>query len=361
MNGTLARKALRRSLDQIRYVSAVRPGAAPGPVARVYDQVERDFGMLAPPVALHSPAPGPLAACWVMLRETLLASGAADRAAKETVAASVSHSNACPYCVSVHAAGIRALVKGDAAEAVAAGRSGAVADLRLRAIGLWAQASAQRAALAGLDAPCPADEMLELAGVAVTFHYLNRMVNVFLGESPLPAGLPSPVRRGMMGLLGRIMLPEQRRALDVGRALDLLPEAGLPPDMSWAAASPAVAAAFARAAAVIDRAGTEAVPSAVRDLVLEELAGWDGEPRGPSRAWADGIISPLPQAEQPAARLALLTAFASYQVTPSDIADFRKSQPEDAALVGLTSWASLAAARRIGTWVGSVIPVSLRP
>lgn len=347
MNGTLARKALRRSLDQIRYVSAVRPGAAPGPVARVYDQVERDFGMLAPPVALHSPAPGPLAACWVMLRETLLSAGAADRAAKETVAASVSRSNACPYCVSVHDAGVRALVKGDA-------------DPRLRAIGRWAQATAQRAALAGQDAPCPAGEMLELAGVAVTFHYLNRMVNVFLGESPLPSGLPSPVRQGMMGLLGRIMLPEQRRAQDAGHALALLPEATLPPDMSWAAASPAVAAAFARAAAAIDQAGTEAVPSAVRDLILGELTGWDGEPRGPSRAWADGIISisPLPQADQPAARLALLTAFASYQITPSDIADFRKSQPEDAALVGLTSWASLAAARRIGTWAGAVIPVS---
>jgi hypothetical protein len=69
MSGMLARKALRRSLDQIRYVSAVRPAAAQGLVARVYGKVERDFGMLAPPVALHSPAAGPLAACWLMLRD----------------------------------------------------------------------------------------------------------------------------------------------------------------------------------------------------------------------------------------------------------------------------------------------------
>src|ERR1700722_2652698 len=99
MSATLAQRALRRALDQIRYVSPVRPAAATGLVAAVYAQVEHDFGMLAPPVALHSPAPGPLAASWVMLRETLAVQGQADRAAKEMVAAAVSVENACPYCV----------------------------------------------------------------------------------------------------------------------------------------------------------------------------------------------------------------------------------------------------------------------
>src|SRR4051794_40035248 len=104
MAGSLLHKALRRSLDQIRYVTPVRAPAADDTVARVYQQVERDFGMLAPPVALHSPAPGPLAACWMMLRESLLADGQVQRGAKEAVAAAVSVANSCPYCVTVHAA-----------------------------------------------------------------------------------------------------------------------------------------------------------------------------------------------------------------------------------------------------------------
>ena len=33
---------------QVRYVSPVRPGAAQGLVGRVYEQVEREFGVLAP-------------------------------------------------------------------------------------------------------------------------------------------------------------------------------------------------------------------------------------------------------------------------------------------------------------------------
>jgi len=102
MSATVAQRALRKSLGQIRYVSPVPPGAAAGLVAEVYAQVEHDFGMLAPPVALHSPAAGPLAASWMMLRETLVVQGVASRAAKETVAAAVSVENGCPYCVTVH-------------------------------------------------------------------------------------------------------------------------------------------------------------------------------------------------------------------------------------------------------------------
>ena len=46
-----------------------------------------------------------------------------------------------------------------------------------------------------------------MAGVALTFHYLNRMVNVFLDDSPLPSGVPAPARRALMRMLGRITRP----------------------------------------------------------------------------------------------------------------------------------------------------------
>jgi hypothetical protein len=49
-------------LTQVRYVSPVRRGAAQGLARRVYEQVEREFGVLAPSLALLSPAPRVLAA-----------------------------------------------------------------------------------------------------------------------------------------------------------------------------------------------------------------------------------------------------------------------------------------------------------
>lgn len=324
MAGSLLRPALRGTLNQIRHVAPVRPGRADARVAGVYADVERDFGMLAPPVALHAPAPAVLAAAWTMLRESLVAAGAADRADKEAVAAAVSAANSCPYCVEVHDTTLRALAPGRAVTPE---------------LTAW---------LAGRGpAPYPAAQLPEVTGVAVTFHYLNRMVSVFLGPSPLPPGAPAAARQTARRVLGRFLRRSALVSPMPGTSLDLLPSAPLPADLGWAAGVPSVAGAFARAARVIGTAGERSVPEPVRELVEGELAAWDGGPRGMSRAWVEEAAGVLPPEHRPAARLALLTAMAAYQVDDATVAAFHRSRADDAALVELTAWASFTAARRL--------------
>src|ERR1700716_1816958 len=159
MVARLVRLAVRRSLRDTRYVRVVPRRRAVGLVAEVYRQVERDFGMLAPPVALHSAAPDALAASWMILRETLLAQGVADRASKEAVATGVSEANSCPYCADVHGMTLAAMPD-------ASGRS---------ELTEWARGTAT-APGTGVP-PCPPEQAPELIGVAVAFHYYNRVVN----------------------------------------------------------------------------------------------------------------------------------------------------------------------------------------
>jgi AhpD family alkylhydroperoxidase len=344
MSSALLVRGARRSLAQIRYVTPVPPGAAAGLVASVYAQTERDCGLLVPPIALHSPTPATLAAAWIMLRETLLADGTAGRAEKEMVAAAVSAGNACPYCVTVHAAAARGLIRGLVAAQIAAGRIDAIPDPGLRDLARWARGSSRPRP----DPHVPGGSFPELAGVAVTFHYLNRMVNVFLPPSPLPPRLPSVMGGAFMRVLASAMLSPSPAA---GAALDLLPAASLPAEFSWAAGEPRVAASLARAAAAIEETGDRAVPPQVREFVLDRLNGWDGQPPGPSRAWADVAVAGLAAADRGVGRLALLTALAAYQVCPADVDDL--GPRDDEALIGLTSWASMAAARRIAAWLGA--------
>jgi AhpD family alkylhydroperoxidase len=313
MVGVVVRAALRKSLNQIRHVVAVRPADARGVVADVYRQSQRDFGMLAPPVALHSPAPRTLAAVWTMLRETLLANGGVDRATKEAVAAAVSVANACPYCVDVHGTAVAALAGGN----------------RFPRVEAWVNGTG--------PAPGEPDHRPELVGVAVTFHYLNRMVNVFLPDSPLPGGLP---RGPGLSVFGRFIRTTARTPVRPGESLDLLPAAPLPADLSWAAGHPVVARAFGAAAAAFDGG----VPDSVRDLLATTTDG----ARGIGRAWVDDLLTSLPPADRPAGRVALLTAFASYQLDDSVIGEFRRDHPDDRSLVELTAWASFTAARRLG-------------
>jgi len=334
MRGKLVQIGLRGlSTVQVRQVSAVPYDAAEGAVARVYRELERDFGVLAPPVILHAPAPDVLAACWLMLREVLLVPGSAPRAWKEAVCTAVSKTNECPFCITMHDSMLTNLV---------GYRDGEIADPSSRAAAEWAGAS-------GVSAPFTAEQTPELVGTAVIMQYLNRMVNIFLGEVPLPPGAPRSALAVVRRVLVWLIKSAERAGPRPGASLDLLPEAELPEDLSWAAGNAAVAGAYARSAAVIEEAGRRSVPVAVRELVRARLARWDGRPIGPSRAWVEDAVAELPVPERPAGRLALLTALASYQVDQTAIDEFRATAPEDRALIDLTAWASLTTARHLGS------------
>jgi AhpD family alkylhydroperoxidase len=351
----LIRRAVRRSGARIRYVTPVPPAAAEGLVAKVYTQVERDFGILAPPVVLHSPAPAVLAACWIMVRETLIAASAVDRGTRELVAAAVSAANSCPYCVTIHTSAMSRLGTASLTAQVANGSVGAIADPRLREIARWAWASGQPGGQPGASLPSHpylTGHFAELAGVAMTFHYLNRMVTIFLDDSPLPA-MPTGLRNVLMDKTAQVMLSAEVTPGASDAALALLPAAPAQPGFAWAAGQDRIAAAFDRAAAAIERECGDRISQRVREHVSKELASWNGRPPSLSKSWADDRTARLPAADRAAGRLALLTAMAPYQVTAEDIACFRVGQPADGALITLTSWASMAAVRQIGSWLAS--------
>ena len=334
--GRLLKAATRRIAPaHIRYVRPVPPETAAEPVARVYRQIEADFGMLAPPVALHAPSPPALAACWSILRETLLVPGRVSRADKEAVAAAVSLANQCPYCVDVHSAALTGLLDGPDPARIAAGGTDDVTDPRLRALVRWART--------GEGPEPPSEQRPELLGTALIFHYINRMVNVFLRDSPLPA-LPGPADRVLRRTAASVLGKLGRAGATAGSSLDLLPDAAPLEGAGWAEPAPHIAGAVNRGGAAFIAAGERSVPALVRELVEARLAdpGFAG-PGLSAGAWLDDTVRPLPTADRPAARLALLTAYASYRVTPELVAECRT---DDAQLIELTAWAAFAAARR---------------
>lgn len=325
-------------LSQIRHISAVRRGRAPELVRKVYQQIERDFGVLAPPVALHGPAPQVLAAVWVLLRETLVVQGRAPRGIKEAVATAVSVANACPYCATIHNQALMTLGRKGNAQSASVSELSELADWLQ-----WAQVGG-----GPLPPPFPHDQLAEVVGVAVLLHYLNRVVNVLLRDVPLPPGVPEFALAPVLRVLGWMMRRASRRPHPAGLSLELLAPAALPADLSWAAQDRVIGEAFARACTVIDAAGERAVPAAVRELVLAQVVTWRGGLRGISRRWVDDLVAGLSSGQQAAGRLALLVAFASYQVDDGVVEGCRRAGLNDRELVELCSWAAMIASRRIG-------------
>ena len=310
MTNPLVRTALRNSLAQVRHVRPVRTREG-------YTEVERELGVLAPQIALHSPAPDLLAASWLLLRETLIANGNADRTTKEAVATIVALGNGSRYLVELHTAVMDALAEARALD-------DPDYDHRVRAAADWTRASRFRATAKNRGVP---EHAAELRGVLVAAHYFARLANVFLPDSHFP-GLPVAARTRALALLGKALLPAAT---------------------AWHA--PGSKDALSLAGEAFAAAGERSVPPAVRELVRAELATWDGGPV--DRGWVDAAVRGLPFAQRPAGRLALLAALSSSAVDDRVVADYRISTPDDRALVELVAWASFTAASEIGSWTVS--------
>ncbi|MGH3519970.1 MAG: carboxymuconolactone decarboxylase family protein [Haloechinothrix sp.] len=202
----------------LRQVQHIRPNLGDPRTTAVRAQIVRDFGVLVPPFALHLPAPELLAAYWAMTREPTWASRVA-RARKEAVAAAVSTTNQCPYCVDVHTTMLHTLGDRAPAAAIAAGDPDTIADAGMRALIAWARASRTPDAPILRERPFPDEHAPELVGIAVAYlhqpHGQHLRGRIAVSDShradpalPATASRPSlPQAAGATGRTGRVARP----------------------------------------------------------------------------------------------------------------------------------------------------------
>ena len=345
----IVRRVATNSVSAVQYVRAVSPGQATGLVADVYARVASDFQITAP-IVLHSVAPDLLAAVWCVLRETLIA-GQVARAKKEAIATGVSQANTCPYCVTVHAMMLHGAGDHDVGEALLAGDRERMADQELGRLAQWAARTLAPDDRLIRAPPFEAHDRVEIVGTVLAFHYVNRMVSVFLGAPPV-SGARGPIAHLARRVLGSTLgWQTVTRRVSPGSSLELLPESSLPSDMGWAASNSCIAGAFARAARVTDSIGTELLPVQVREVVSGQIARWRGKRPGVSRAWLEAPLHSISAEQRPVAAFALLVALAPYQVDRSTVESFRARLPSDSDLVRVAGWAAFTAARRVGSWL----------
>jgi AhpD family alkylhydroperoxidase len=333
----------------IRYIKAVAPNSAEGLVAQTYAQIKKEFGALVEPFTLHSPYPELLAGAWSACRESLIV-GNVRRDVKEAVAATLSRVNQCPYCVDAHTIMLNATSAHNSADAIIHQHDDQIRDPAVRSIVEWAAANRSPGTNILLSPPFSPKDAPEIIGTAVFFHYVNRMASVLLSETPLPSNHPW-LKGVFKRMAGWFFSRAIHRSKPLGASLELLPESELPADLAWAKASPNIAGAFARFAAVIDMAGGDFIPADVRDCVVKHVQDWDGKDPILSRDWVEEAMNGLDEKSKDIGRLILLTALASYQVDDSVVHAFVTHTNEDKKLLGALAWGSFTAARRIGTWL----------
>ena len=330
----------------IRHVTPVRKAEAKGLVREVYEGLEREFA-LVPPLTILSPSPAVLAGAWVAMREVFIVDPE-HRAAREVVASGVSLANACPYCVEVHSAMLDGSGRHDLANAIRAEHSGEDPLLA------WARASRSPGSAPLAVYPFPDALAPQMLGTAVLFHFINRMVTLFVADSPAPVPLRSNFARKLFGRAFGGTVGKHLLRIDAvpGQSLTLLHPAEVTPEFGWALADPVIAQALARFDRAVEGEAQRLIPLAVRALVLAHLADWHGDAMPLSRGWLiEALATIADPGEQVSAEVALLTALAPHMVSDAVIARFREKHTDDETLVVTAAWASLAATKRTLKWM----------
>lgn len=333
----------------IKYITTVSPTSAHGLVAELYTQIKRDFGAIVEPFSLHSLLPKLLAGVWIATRETEL-TGIVPRNTKEVIATAISIANKCPYCVDAHTIMLDAVGEHKASDALSKRAISGIGDSKLKAIGEWALSTLLPDSVILHSPPFSKKEAPEIIGMAVQYHYINKMVSFFLNETPLPLNrrwLKRPLKR----MAGWYFSFSAKRPKLPGESLKFLPDSELPSDLVWARDSQYVAKAFARFAAAINEVGKENLADNVRSSVQSYISTWYGESPGISRQWVEKAIQNLDNRSKTAGRLVLTAAIAPYQVDEKMICHFRTLHPKEETLLGAIAWGSFMVAKRIGAWL----------
>jgi AhpD family alkylhydroperoxidase len=233
----------KQASKQIKHIRAVPTREADELVGEVYDQMKREF-QLVPPIVLHSPIPDLLAGVWGVMREAVVA-GPTSRVLRETACEAVSVLNRCSFCVDAHSALLNGLGQASTADAIRANRLDLIRDSRTRDVAQWALANRDPESPVLRHPPFSAEEAPEIIGSAVLFHYIDRVVKVFLPDSPVP--LPAWLRwlrRPAIRLAGStIGRKTMRISVSPGGAVGAASGASPSRGFAWARTRPALAAA----------------------------------------------------------------------------------------------------------------------
>ena len=170
----------------IKHIKYIRKTKAKGKLKQLYKHIESNFGKLAVPFVLHSLNVELTAGVWVMLYETVLIEGNVRRSLKEAIATSVSEINKCNYCVDAHSIMIFGTEQKLYKTIYSIIDSEADPKTEEDHLILWALQNLNFDSSIILNPPFSKDEAPEIIGTAVLFHYINRMVTLFAGSSPLP-------------------------------------------------------------------------------------------------------------------------------------------------------------------------------
>jgi len=332
----------------MKYITPIQPINEDDLLSKTYAQIQQE-ALPIPILVMHSVSPKLFASNWSLFRETFLVNHQVNRDVKEAINLAVSKLNTCPYCIEAHTIMLSGLQQQKVADAIVNHDLNAITNLQLKSIVEWALASNQPNHPRLQNPPFNLVEAPEIIGAALNFHYTNRLVNIFIEPELIPLTFGEAMNRWLIcdrmiktGLIGTSRNP--------GVSLALLPPTTVSDHFPWATPNPFISQALARHAFAIKEIIDQFVSQDIQDFVEQTISQWDGQDKGISRQWVEILTQRFDLAGKALTKLALLTAFSSFQVDETIINEFKCHFPQDEQLLAVIAWASFHTAKIIASW-----------
>ncbi len=173
---------------KIKFLEYITENQANVKLEKIYNHIKNNFGVVAEPFALHSLDAELTGGIWSVMYETVLVETNVKRSTKEAIAVAVSETNKCRYCVDAHSI----MIMGDNSKLLSKIQKiehGILVPKSLNEkIVFWALNSNKFNDITK-EIPFSKNQADEIIGTVIFFNYINRMVEVFAGKSPLPTQL----------------------------------------------------------------------------------------------------------------------------------------------------------------------------
>lgn len=335
----------------IKYIKYISPNKAKSQQKELYQQIKRDFGMVAEPFLLHSLHYELTASVWAVLRESCLVNRYVNRTITESIATTISSINSCPYCVDAHSIILIGTKNKTIGKAIAENNCEDIENPAVRRIVHWAKKNKELGSETIQTPPFAQIEAPEIIGTAVVFHYINRMVSVLLDESPLP--MNGFVKDILKAIVSKITFSKAiNRLKKAGDSLTFIRDIQCDDDFYWAKSDDNIHKTFSALKSVVFDLADKYIPTDIQNFLIEAAKDWDGQSMGISRNWVKKYLENFDEKFHPLLNLALLTMFADYQINEKTIQKFKKFDISDEALLSVLAFSSFIVATQIGMKLG---------
>jgi len=320
-----------RKLAKVHRIEYVSPNKADGQIKKIYDQANKELGLAADPLLLHSGSADFLELFYTLGREILLVKNNLARITKDFIATVVSKENKCPYCEDVHTISVNSIDNNISFKPLFNDRANSRRE----------QKSIMDLLKEKFDIDLSAEGLEEAYSVILYFHYTNRMVNVFVDGTHLPDNFLGKIYEW----LGKVFLRKYVNFKLQTGLYNTVNQIGYN-SYDWIHKNQIIKNRLISMDEYLSDRIHEILSADLISLLQQMLSEWDGQPMPLSGKWLTDSLRKINEENKDIATLMLLVAFASYRVTDELINTLIKKGFNNSAILFITGWSALEAAKR---------------